>query len=122
MVVSTQITAISRWGDVLHDLHELYPWLWFTKRIEFEVFINKLKRTIRDIRSVTESLSDVGVLDRTARLLDCHHEGLYVLCHNRGRLRMDGGLFEVDWQDIHRFSDDELTEWDGCFRSTMNYL
>lgn len=121
---STRLKAIMLWGDVLRDQHELYIWLLFSQQTRMFNHANDLLQIIEVLRSSNASLSKFHdeVLTKTALLIDCHSVGLAFLSHSRGRLHMEGEVFQVEWTDAPDFPDEEIERWGTLFQYLLESL
>lgn len=116
----TRFQAIKRWGDILQDHHEIYVWLYCTRKQETVALANDLIRNVEAFREALEHSEDVDILDRTALLIDCHSVGLEFISLSRGRLLMDSRVVEVEWQGPQQFSVEEVEKWEMFFQYLLD--
>lgn len=121
-VYRTRFQAIKRWGDILQDHHEIYVWLYCTRKQETVALANDLIRNVEAFREVLEHSEDVDILDRTALLIDCHSVGLEFISLSRGRLLMDSRVVEVEWQGPQQFSVEEIEKWEMFFHYLLDSI
>lgn len=121
-VYRTRFQAIKRWGDILQDHHEIYVWLFCTRKQETVALANDLIRNVEAFREALENTEDVYILDKTALLIDCHSVGLEFISLSRGRLLMDSRVVEVEWQGPQQFSVEEIEKWEMFFHYLLDSI